>query len=93
MTRGDGTEQQTFEVVEDKRHKLLAFRAHVLVNGVSQPRVIVTNRDEPTVYSFSQILIYALLGAERPFHLSRKSTFIPTNKRCNQAGVTKVAMK
>ena len=63
VTRGDGTEQQTFEVVDDKWHKLLAFRAHVKVNGVSQPRVIVTNRDEPTVY-FSQILIYALLGAE-----------------------------
>jgi hypothetical protein len=39
---------------------------------------VVANRDEPTVYSFSQIVVYALVGARRPRHLSRLSTYMTT---------------
>jgi hypothetical protein len=91
VRRADGS-AGTFQVAEDKAHKLLAFSWQV--PGEQEPRIVTTNRDEPTTYSYTQILVHDLLGVERPFHLSRKSTFQGARAQTSQtSGRGQMAMK
>ena len=64
----DGT-TGTFTVTEGGRHKLLAWKQRV--RGAEY--TVVANRDEPTVYTFTQIVVHALLNMR---HLSHLSTFM-----------------
>ncbi len=76
VKRANGSED-TFDIVQDKKHKLMAFGQRFQSEGGKEiERIIVTGRDPPTSYTFSQVTVHNLLGLARPHHLSRRSTFM-----------------